>query len=152
MHTLPLRIVLPLIAAVCTSCATTPRADERKAMTVVPIEEARFVPVNRNLPDGPRMAVLWGDPDTGPSAVLLEMKAGAVPMHIHSSDYHLVVIEGTMKHWGADGTESQAKPLGPGSYWFQPGGMPHADACLTEKCVMQVVWSHRRDGRLAEGG
>ena len=72
------------------------------------------------------------------------------PMHTHTADYHLVVIEGTMKHWAAGETEATAKPLGPGSYWFQPGGQPHADACISDKCVMHVVWSGRRDGKLAE--
>lgn len=119
-------------------------------MVVVPIEDARLVPVVARLPDGPRMAVLWGDPDTGPSAMLLEMKKGAGPMHTHTADYHLVVIEGTMKHWSAGEKESDVKPLGPGSYWFQPGGLAHADACLADRCVMQVVWSGRRDGKLAE--
>jgi hypothetical protein len=96
------------------------------------------------------MAVLWGNPNTGPSAILLEMKRGAGPMHTHTADYHLVVIEGVMKHWGPGENESNARPLGPGSYWFQPGGMEHADACLSDRCVMQVVWSGRRDGKLAE--
>ena len=119
-------------------------------MVVVPLESATFVPVVAHLPDGPRMAVLWGDPNTGPSAVLLEMKKGAVPLHVHTADYHLVVIEGTMNHWGAGQTEADAKPLQPGSYWFQPGNLPHADSCLSDRCVMQVVWSARRDGKLAE--
>lgn len=120
-----------------------------KKMVVVPFEEARFAPVSPRLPDGPRMAVLWGDPNTGPSAVLLEMKKGSVPLHIHTADYHLVIIEGKMKHWAQGQTESAAPSLGPGSYWFQPGGQPHGDACLTDKCVMQVVWSGARDAKLA---
>jgi quercetin dioxygenase-like cupin family protein len=149
MHHRILRIALPFVAAFVASCAATTDGHTTKAMVVVPIESARFAPVVARLPDGPRMAVLWGDPNTGPSAVLLEMKKGAGPMHIHTADYHLVVIEGTMKHWGAGEKESDAKPLGPGSYWFQPGGLAHADACLSDKCVMQVVWSARRDGKLA---
>lgn len=132
------------------SKASAERPQTPTAMTVVPIEVAKFAPVIARLPDGPQMAVLRGDPDTGPSAILLEMSRGAGPMHIHTADYHLVVIEGTMKHWAAGEHESDAKPLRPGSYWFQPGGLAHADACLSDKCVMQVVWSGPRDGRLAE--
>jgi quercetin dioxygenase-like cupin family protein len=145
-----LRIASLFVAATVASCATTVDERPQKAMVVVPIEDARFAPVLARLPEGPRMAVLWGDPNTGPSAMLLEMKRGAGPMHTHTADYHLVVIEGTMKHWGAGEKESDAKPLGPGSYWFQPGGLAHADACLSGRCVMQVVWSARRDGMLAQ--
>jgi hypothetical protein len=95
------------------------------------------------------MAVLWGDPHTGPSAMLLTMQEGAVPLHVHSADYHLAVIEGQMKHWGPGEDASHAPALGPGSYWFQPGGQAHADACLSPTCVMQIVWSGPRDARLA---
>ena len=122
---------------------------KQEEMVVVPIEDAVFVPVSPRLPDGPRIAILWGDPRTGPSAVLLEMKSGSVPLHVHTADYHLVVIEGLMKHWREDQSEATAGPLGPGSYWFQPGGQVHGDACLSEKCVMQIVWSGPRDAHLA---
>jgi hypothetical protein len=141
---------LPLVAAAFAGCATTEDEPSKRAMVIVPVENAQFAPVIARLPDGPRMAVLWGNPNTGPSAILLEMKRGAGPMHTHTADYHLVVIEGVMKHWGPGENESNARPLGPGSYWFQPGGMEHADACLSDRCVMQVVWSGRRDGKLAE--
>jgi quercetin dioxygenase-like cupin family protein len=144
-----LRIALPFAVSAVAACAT-PATHDTKRMVVVPIESAAFAPVLARLPNGPRMAVLWGDPNTGPSAMLLEMKRGSGPMHTHTADYHLVVIEGTMKHWGAGEQESNAQPLSPGSYWFQPGGVPHADACLSDKCVMHVVWSARRDGKLAE--
>jgi len=149
MHTRTLRITMAIVATTAASFTTLGEGQSNKAMVVVPVESATFVPVVAHLPDGPRMAVLWGDPNTGPSAVLLEMKKGAVPLHVHTSDYHLVVIEGAMKHWGAGQNEADAKPLQPGSYWFQPGGLAHADSCLSSRCVMQVVWSARRDGRLA---
>ena len=66
------------------------------------------------------------------------------------ADYHLVLVRGTMKHWAAGETEDKAKPLGPGSYWFQPGGQAHADSCLSEECLMFVSWAGKRDARLAE--
>lgn len=135
-----------------TACATRATDATRPAQPVavtVPAGSARFVPVHPRLPDGPRMAVLWGDPARGASAMLLEMRRGAVPLHLHSADYHLVVLEGTMKHWPAGGSEALAAPLGPGSYWFQPGGQVHADACLSERCLAHIVWSGARDARLA---
>lgn len=131
------------------ACTSVSGGTAEKTMVVAPFESARFVPVSPSLPDGPRIAVLWGDPNTGPSAVLLEMKKGAVPLHIHTADYHLVVIEGMMKHWAQGQAESASPSLGPGSYWFQPGGQPHGDACLTDKCVMHIVWAGARDAALA---
>jgi quercetin dioxygenase-like cupin family protein len=131
------------------ACSSISDGAAEKRMVVVPFEGARFLPVSPRLPDGPRMAVLWGDPNTGPSAVLLEMKKGSVPLHIHTADYHLVVIEGVMRHWAQGQAESAAPSLGPGSYWFQPGSQPHGDACLTDKCVMHVVWAGARDATLA---
>lgn len=45
-------------------------------MVVMPIESAKFAPVFARLPDGAQMSVLWGNSNTGPSAVLLEMRSG----------------------------------------------------------------------------
>jgi len=33
--------------------------------------------------------------------------------------------------WAAGQSMEAAPVLGPGGYWFQPGGQPHADACLS---------------------
>lgn len=52
--------------------------------------------------------------------MLVEIKKGSIPLHLHSADYHLVVVEGEMKHWAENQSEAGAKILGPGSYWFQP--------------------------------
>ena len=56
------------------------------------IQDAKFAPVDPTQPDGPQMAVLWGDPAKGPSAMLLKFKKGSNPLHIHNSDYHLVLV------------------------------------------------------------
>jgi quercetin dioxygenase-like cupin family protein len=120
-------------------------------MVVVPASEARFAPVDPARPDAAQMAVLWGDPQTGPSAVLLKFKKSNGPLHVHSSDYHLVVLQGTMKHW-AEGQEAAARALEPGSFWFQPGNQAHGDACLSDECLMYVQWAGKRDGRLAGAG
>jgi hypothetical protein len=125
-------------------------AVEKKEMVVTPFQDAKFAPVDPTQPDGPEMAVLWGDPAQGPSAMLLKFKKSSNPFHIHTSDYHLVVVQGTMKHWEEGEQEAAAKPLGPGSYWFQPGNEAHAGSCLTKECIMFVKWEGKRDSRLAE--
>lgn len=118
-------------------------------MKVVSYEQARFVPVDPKRPEGPSIAVLHGDPDTGPSSLLIKMPKGAGPLHTHTADYDLVVIEGRMRHWGRGQKEADTPELGPGSYWHQPGREAHADSCLTEVCVMYVKFAGKRDGALA---
>jgi quercetin dioxygenase-like cupin family protein len=116
---------------------------------VVPYGGRPFVPLNPSVPDSAAIAVLRGDPDKGSSTMLMKMSKAAGRLHVHTADYELVVIEGTMQHWRAGEEEAAVKPMGPGSYWFQPGGAPHADSCLTDTCVMYITWSGPRDARLA---
>jgi hypothetical protein len=61
-----------------------------------------------------------------------------------------VVIQGTMRHRVKGEKESDAKPMGPGSYWFQPGNEAHGDSCVTDECVMFIKWEGKRDAKLAE--
>lgn len=139
-------VALGMIAGL--GCAE-PVTSEQGPMVLVPFEQAQFVPVSAALPNGPQLAVLRGDPATGPSAMLMKLVRGAVPLHTHSADYHLVLIRGSMKHWGAGESEASAPLLQPGSYWFQPGGTVHGDSCLDDECLVHVLWSGPRDGRLA---
>jgi hypothetical protein len=119
--------------------------------TVVPYgEHPPFTPVDPSNPNGTHIAVLRGDPAKGPSVMFMRMRKMTGRMHVHTADYDLVVIEGTMKHRLAGEDEANVKPMGVGSYWFQRGGVPHADSCLSDTCVMYVTWSGPRDGRLAE--
>jgi quercetin dioxygenase-like cupin family protein len=120
-------------------------AHSTKHMVVVPVETTKFAPLDPAHPDGAQFAVLWGDPANGPSAMLVKFKKGVSPFHSHSSDYHLSLLQGTMKHWEEGQREEDAKPLEPGSYWFQPANVPHADACLSDECLTFVYWLDRRD-------
>ena len=130
-------------------CSTLGQPPQDRPVVVVPFERAPFTPADSRFPDGPQIAVLWGDPSSGPSAMLIKSRKGAFPLHSHSSDYHLVVLRGTVKHWEDGSTEDQVQPLAPGSYWFQPGNKFHGDACLADECVVYIVWSGKRDARLA---
>lgn len=122
-----------------------------EAMIVAPLEAAKFVPSNPAAPNGTQIAVLRGDPETGPSTMLMRMKfnQGRNVMHVHSSDYQLVVVSGRMKHWSKAQSEEKAVAMGPGGYWFQPGGRAHTDVCLSDECLMYIVWSGKRDGRVS---
>ena len=113
---------------------------------VVPFENAKFVPASPR-PNAPEIAVLWGEPRTGPSAMFIKLKKGVIPMHIHGSPFHLVVMQGSLKHWNEGETEADAQPLGPGSYWFAPADLPHTDSCLADECLVYLVWGGKQDTR-----
>lgn len=111
---------------------------------VVDIGDAAFTPIVASRPDGPTMAVLKGDPATGPSDVLLKYKKTDGTPHIHTSAYRAVVVSGKMMHYEKCTCEA-AGALEPGSYWYQPGGAIHGDACLTDECVLFVSWEGKMD-------
>jgi hypothetical protein len=136
--------------ALCAAVVAPLTAEEREAqMTIKPHQSVHFQPIDARRPDGPKIAVLWGDPATGPSAMFLKITRGVGAPHVHTSDYHLLVVEGVMQHWGPGQAEADAPELPAGSYWFQPGNEAHTDACVTEQCVMFVTWSGKRDAKLA---
>lgn len=116
-------------------------------VVITPFEDAKFAPVSPTNPGGAQIAVLRGDPATGPSDMLMKMPRSEGLLHFHTSDYRLSVISGVMKHWTPQDGRKSAEALGPGSYWFQPGGQPHADDCLSDECLMFISWAGPRDGK-----
>jgi hypothetical protein len=106
---------------------------------LVPAGGAKFSPVDPKNPAGIQMAVLSGDPKTGPTAFLLKLPKGPAPLHWHSSDYYAWTIEGNTRHW-LPGKDAEAKPNPPGTFWFQPGGATgaHGDECLSDSCTVFI--------------
>ncbi len=102
----------------------------------------KWMPLDPSGKPGPEIAVVSGDPQKGESGIFLKLPPGTNPgLHTHTADYHAVVISGAPKHW-LPGEEKKAKPLGVGSYWFQPGNQPHGDECTgTQACVLYLVLS-----------
>ena len=138
-----------LLSGLIALFSATAMAQERPsaAPKVVVFEDVKFAPPN--MAPSAQIRVLSGQPDTGPSAMYLRFVKQSIPMHVHTADYHLLVVEGTMKHWSQGESEDGARLLGPGSYWFQPGSQVHADACVSETCLLYLVWLGPRDGRPA---
>ena len=111
---------------------------------VADIAEARFNPVDPAKPDGHAIAILRGDPSTGPSDVLLKMKKTDGTPHTHSSAYRAVLVSGQAMHYEKCTCEA-AGALKPGSYWYQPGAALHGDACLSDECIIFVSWEGKMD-------
>lgn len=116
----------------------------------VPAAETAFVPLP--IPGASSFA-LYGGTGTGlPTAMtsLLDPATYQVLPHTHANGYWAMVVKGRMQHWEL--SESDRGPdLLPGSYWFQPGGVPHAEDCLgTEICQVLVVFDEAADFTLVE--
>src|SRR5437870_661503 len=94
---------------------------DKPVYNLVPAGTAKFALVDPKQPTGPQIAVVSGDPKTGPVSFLLKLGKGPAPIHWHTSDYSAVIVEGKAKHW-LPGKEADAKENGPGTAWFQPGG------------------------------
>ena len=89
---------------------------------IVSVSEAEWKQLNPKRGDqSPKAATLWGDRDgPGPSGFLLRPVDGfSSPPHVHTADYHGVVITGTIHN-----AEPSARDLylPPGSFWTQPDG------------------------------
>jgi hypothetical protein len=137
-----------LLLAIALLAGAAPAAAQVPAPVVVAIDEARFEPVDAARPDGPAIAVLRGNPATGPSDVLLKLKKTDGTPHTHSSAYRALLVSGRVLHYERCTCEAAA-PLAPGSFWYQPGGVVHGDACLSDECVIYVSWEGPMDAQAA---
>ena len=120
---------------------------QEATMKVVPYESLNF---SKKEPGNPQIAPVRGNPEKEGSSIIMKMGRGAFPMHTHTSDYELVVIKGTMKHWGANQTQAQAAEMKPGSYWYQPAKEAHGDSCESDECVWFITFKGPRDFAAAE--
>ena len=116
----------------------------------VPFDAMEFTPLDPARPAGPAIAILAGDPDTGPSSMLMRLPRFQGRLHFHSHDYECVVVAGRVRHW-VDGEKEAAVPdLGPGSYWRQPRLKLHGDSCLSEECLLFLRWDGPRDAHVPQ--
>jgi len=82
-------------------------------------------------------AVESGDPNTGPSTIILKAPPGCVvPWHSHTAQEQAVVIQGTVK---MEMSDSPAMSLGPGGFAAMPGRMPHQFACDRKVACLIMV-------------
>jgi hypothetical protein len=119
---------------------------------LVPPGATKFAPVDPKNPGGIQMAVLSGDPRTGPTAFLLKLPKGPAPLHWHSSDYYAWTVEGNTRHW-LPGKDAEAKPNPPGTFWLQPGGSAagaHGDECLSDSCTIYIQMPGKFDFTLVD--
>jgi quercetin dioxygenase-like cupin family protein len=89
-------------------------------------EDLPFSPLTEGSPV--HVAVLWGNLETGPTAVMVKFPEGyREPWHYHSSIYQAVLVKGEFSSRSPEGGPDSERVLGPGSYIVQPGGVTHAE-------------------------
>jgi len=113
--------------AVLAAGGTASAAVESKKPVIRPVSELKWEN-NASVP-GSQVATIWGDPQKGAYGALKKIPMGVgLPMHTHSREQRVIVIEGTMALWieGSALTE-----MGPGSYAVIPAGIKHAANCHT---------------------
>jgi len=125
--------------------AQAQHAQEPDAQIRVPADQVAFAPFPA---PGVRSVAIYGGVGTGlPTAMtsLLDPATYEVLPHTHSHGYWAMVVTGRMQHWELSEPD-RGPDLLPGSYWFQPGGVPHAEDCLgPEICQVFVIFDEPAD-------
>ena len=71
------------------------------------------------------------------------------PLHTHTHAYHGVVIRGTVIN-PYEGEEDPPE-MGPGDYWYVPGGVAHKTGCVSEEpCLFYTHGDELWDIQLVE--
>ena len=95
----------------------------------IPYEGLVWHPVDPHSPEGPQIAVLWGDPSHGAFGALMRVPAGfESPTHTHSRDERVIQLRGRSIHWTEDETKETASVMEPGDYMMMPAGVAHVSA------------------------
>lgn len=94
-------------------------AKSQKEATMVDSAKAEF----KEVVPGVKKQVLWGNHDRGPYGAFTRFEPGLVnPMHTHSSEIRIVVLQGAYLYTPQGGQEMR---VGPGSFISMPGGLAH---------------------------
>ncbi len=108
--------------------------------TTLKLEDLQWQPVDPHNPSGPKMAALWGDPTSGPYGALLRVPAGfQSPMHRHSSDERVVVIQGASIHWVQGEDPAAAPTMRAGDYLLMPAGVNHVSAATADEDCLELI-------------
>ena len=109
--------------------------------SITAYEDLPFAPLAEDSPV--EIAMLWGNPVTGPAAVLVRFPEGyAEPWHSHSTTYHSVLIKGKFKTRSKDDNNdiTSTDVYGPGAYLLQPGGAVHAEVNAGQDELVAFVY------------
>jgi quercetin dioxygenase-like cupin family protein len=91
-----------------------------------------------------RSATENGDPDTGPSTLILKAAPGCkVPWHFHTAEEQLIVTQGSVQ---AEMDGMAAATLNAGGFAMMPSKVKHRFSCQSKtECVMFVTFDRKYD-------
>lgn len=123
------------------------QAQEASGASLVAADEVEWTEI---IP-GVRFGAVYGQWDREAHGKLISFDPGVrTPMHVHSGAYHGVVIRGEVTNPYASDEEEVA--MGPGTYWYVPGGAPHVTACVSEEpCLFYTHADGAWDIEVVEG-
>ena len=109
-------------ATVLASSVSLAVAQNKKEPVLVESGKAEF----KQIVPGVSKKILWGDHDKGPYGAFTKFDAGLVnPLHTHSSEVRIVVLQGAYIYKPQNGPE---KRVGAGSYISVPAGDVHVSS------------------------
>ncbi|NOT86309.1 MAG: cupin domain-containing protein [Methylococcaceae bacterium] len=126
------KIKLLMTAAIVTVSMVTFADNEDNSLVNLPVTKLKYFESGF----GPLQAApAYGNLANGAHGTFIKLPAGFIsPAHIHSEDYHAVVISGVVAN-GVPGSKMEELPVG--SYYFQKGGEGHISKCLSaNECVL----------------
>ena len=121
-------------------------------LVVMPSDDVKWTDLDPTGAPGVKIADLWGNHGNGAFGALLKLPAGfAAPLHTHTSDMRVVIVSGIYVQAPEGRPEFR---LGPGSYFFQPGGdYRHTTSCdKGADCVFFVESQGKFDLKTVETG
>ncbi len=124
------------------------------AAQAAPVDQVRLTPVEIAAKEagganagtsgvaGIRTTVLLGDP-TKPGLYTIRLSIPAnttIQSHTHRDDRSAIVVSGTWYFgYGREANETATKPLPPGSFYTEPGGVAHFALTKTESVVVYIT-------------
>jgi anti-sigma factor ChrR (cupin superfamily) len=156
-NALPLAMVFALPATLLAQGAGEAKAKDASKpalsrLVVMPADDVKWIDLDPKGAPGVKIADLWGNHGNGAFGALLKLPAGfAAPLHTHTSDMRIVIVSGIYVQAPEGRPEFR---LGPGSYFFQPGGdYRHTTSCdKGSDCVFFVESQGRFDLKTVETG
>ncbi|WP_195820202.1 cupin domain-containing protein [Roseobacter sp. MH60115] len=87
--------------------------------------------------EGVAFAPLQGDRFSESYQAMVRLPAGLVsPPHVKSANMFGVMLQGEMIHYVQGADPAQAQPIGAGSFYRIPRGLPHVSACVSaDPCI-----------------
>jgi len=114
------------------------------AKTVAMGDAIPWKAAREDMPEGPKMHAIHGNPKEGAFDALVWFPAGmATNIHTHSSAFAAVVLQGD-HHRGA--SADTVVSLGPGSVWHEAADTPHMEKCAgPEACIFAISFDGALD-------